>query len=105
MVQKLTGERQYGIIYKSEFHRSYNKEITMKLKERIVNVKRHTVGYVNGSGHRISRSKAVTLAKKDKIDGVRICHGPSGRYLVSTTSTRLYDLPERVEPINARTSR
>jgi len=50
------------------------------------------------SGHgRVTRNQAVKMANKGDLSGVRVTNGAEGRYIVSTTSRSLYDLPITVE--------
>ena len=66
-----------------------------KISERIVNVQRHTVGFVVNR-EELTRKQTVKMVKQDRIKGVRVCHGPFGPYLASTTRRSLYRLPIRV---------
>lgn len=61
--------------------------------KRVVNSKRHTVGFVLSGNRRVTRSEAVRMAKASRIRGVRVVSGSQGSYLQSTTSRNLYDLP------------
>lgn len=66
----------------------------MKIQKRRVNSKRHTVGYKVG-GKWVSRSEAVKLASKGKIDGVSVCKYGAHKYIKGRTF-RLYDLETQV---------
>ncbi len=66
---------------------------TVTIRKRIVNTKRHTVGFVLSDNSKISRNKAVQLARRSGIDGVRVVSSSQGTYLQSTTSRNLYELP------------
>jgi hypothetical protein len=61
--------------------------------KRVINSKRHTVGFVLSGNLRVSRSEAVRMAKASKIRGVRVISGSQGTYLQSITDRNLYDLP------------
>lgn len=63
------------------------------IKSRIINNKRHTVGYVLGGGQRISRSEAVKMAKANGLSGVRAVRAGGRWYIQSSGSTSLYSLP------------
>lgn len=66
---------------------------TQRITRRVVNTKRHTVGFLlNGSTY-VTRSQAVNMARSSRISGVRVVRGSQGTYLQSTTSRNLYDLP------------
>ena len=66
---------------------------TFKVTERIVNTKRHTIGYViNGS--EIDRKEAVRLAELGWIRNARPAKGNGGTYLVGENNS-LYNLPIR----------
>lgn len=67
----------------------------LKVTERIVNTKRHTVGYVI-SGAEITRKEAVKLAQRGWISNAKSARGNGGTYLVGE-DTNLYDLPVRLE--------
>lgn len=66
----------------------------MKIKERIVSSKGHTVGYKVG-GRKFSRKEACELAAKNRIENVRIIRHPSCDYLMGTNGLVLSSLPER----------
>jgi hypothetical protein len=63
-----------------------------RITKRLVNSKRHTVGFVLTGNRRVTRSQAVRMA--NQLSGVRVVRSQSGRYLQSTTDRNLYDLPE-----------
>ena len=69
----------------------------MRIYRRVVSPKRHTVGYMVSSYGKVTRNQAVKMANKGDITGVRVASGPSGKYLVSTTSRSLYDLPITID--------
>lgn len=66
---------------------------TSTIVKRIVNSKRHTVGFVLNGNRRVTRSEAVRMARSSRIRGVRVVSGSQGTYLQSTTDRNLYDLP------------
>lgn len=66
---------------------------TVSIIKRIVNTKRHTVGFVLSGNRRVSRNEAVRMARSSRIRGVRVISSSQGSYLQSTTSRNLYDLP------------
>ena len=69
----------------------------MKIRKRGVNTKRHTTHYLVGNSW-VSRAKAVQLADRGKIDGVRAYKRDGISYIQSLPShVRLYDLPEVVK--------
>lgn len=65
----------------------------MKFNKRIVDRKRHTLGYVLTNGKRLTRKEAMVMVQNGKIRGVRLVSTPSGGYLRSNSKTALYDLP------------
>lgn len=65
---------------------------TARINRRVLNTKRHTIGYVITGNKQVTRSQAVTLAKRGQLSGVRIVNGKTS-YLQSTTSRSLQDLP------------
>jgi len=69
----------------------------MRIYRRIVSPKRHTIGYMVSGHGRVTRNQAVKMANKGDLSGVRVTNGAEGRYIVSTTSRSLYDLPITVE--------
>jgi len=68
----------------------------MTLRKRICSVKRHTIGYVNGSGHRLTVKDTVSYAKRGLIDGVIVRKLGNKEYIASApnSSRSLLDLPE-----------
>ena len=70
---------------------------TARIHRRILNNKRHIVGYVITGNKKVTRKQAVDLAKKGQISGIRIVKGPNGEYLQSTTKRSLRDLPITLE--------
>jgi hypothetical protein len=64
-----------------------------RITRRLVNSKRHTVGFVLTGGKQVTRSQAIQLASGGNIAGVRVVNGSQGRYLQSTGNTGLYELP------------
>jgi hypothetical protein len=69
----------------------------MRIYKRVVNPRRHTVGYMVSGHGKVTRHQAVKMVKKGDITGVRVANGKSGKYLVSTTKKSLSDLPMTVE--------
>lgn len=68
----------------------------MRIQERKVDVKRHTVAYKVGGKWR-SRGQAVEMAECGKIEGVTVCCGPYGKFIRSLPEqTNLYDRPIRL---------
>ena len=68
----------------------------MVIQKRRVNTKRHTTGWKIG-GKWYSRSQAVSLAKRGKVDGVRVGNKEGIQYITSITGyPNLYDLPSVV---------
>lgn len=63
------------------------------VRKRIINDKRHTVGFVLTGNRRVTRAEAVRLARRSQLSGVRVVNSSQGTYLQSTTSRSLYDLP------------
>jgi hypothetical protein len=69
----------------------------MKIQRRIVDVKRHTKGFII-DGKRVTRGAAVKLAQRNHIAGVNVRRGPRGLFIASKAySGSLYNLPVRVE--------
>lgn len=66
---------------------------TARINRRVLNKKRHTIGYVITGNKRVTRNQAVTLAKRGQLSGVRVVNGRTSNYLQSTTSRSLQDLP------------
>lgn len=73
----------------------------IRITRRVTNQKRHTVGYVLTGGQQVTRSRAVQMASSGQISGVRVVNGSSGRYLQSTNSRGLYELPITQQPRRA----
>ncbi len=69
----------------------------MRIYKRVVNPRRHTVGYMVSGHGKVTRKQAVKMAKRGDITGVRVANGKSGKYLVSTTKKTLTDLPVSIE--------
>tara|TARA_B100001778_G_scaffold334029_1_gene344084 strand:- start:10337 stop:10612 length:276 start_codon:yes stop_codon:yes gene_type:complete len=70
---------------------------TARINRRILNTKRHTVGYIITGGKRVTRDQAVRLARRGQISGVRVVNGPTSAYIQSTTKRSLQDLPITLE--------
>lgn len=69
----------------------------MIIQKRRVNRKRHTRAWKVGGQWR-TRSQAVALAKKGKIDGVRVGTKGNIKFITSLPGyPNLYDLPSVVE--------
>lgn len=68
---------------------------TKRISKRITDVKKHTLGYVLSSGKEVTRAKAVQMATRGLLKGVRLVTGPSGRhqYIQSSGQRGLYELP------------
>lgn len=66
---------------------------TLTISKRVVNSKKHTVGFVLNGNQRVTRSRAVQMARRSQIGGVRVVSSSQGTYLQSTTSRNLYSLP------------
>ena len=65
----------------------------MVIRKRGLNVKRHTNAYLVGNQWR-TRKEAVSLAKKGRIDGVRVGTKEGVEFITSLTGyPNLYDLP------------
>jgi len=65
----------------------------MVIRKRSLNGKRHTTGYLVGNQWR-TRKEAVSLAKQDRIDGVRVGTKQGVEFITSLSGcTNLYDLP------------
>ena len=69
---------------------------TMRVTHRVVNVKRHTTGFVLTGGKQVTRYQAVQLARKGLIRNVRVVKSNNRAYLTGE-STSLYALPVKVE--------
>lgn len=52
----------------------------MSVTERVVSVKKHTIGYVI-NGEEYTRNQAVKLARSGKVRNVRVVSASSGSYL------------------------
>lgn len=63
------------------------------IRKRVINSKRHTVGFVLTGNKGVSRAEAVRMARQSMIGGVRVVRSSQGTYLQSTTDRNLYDLP------------
>jgi hypothetical protein len=63
------------------------------IRKRVINSKRHTVGFILSGNKRVSRAEAVRMARRSMIGGVRVVSSSQGTYLQSTTARNLYDLP------------
>tara|TARA_B100000614_G_scaffold262909_1_gene300919 strand:+ start:421410 stop:421652 length:243 start_codon:yes stop_codon:yes gene_type:complete len=71
---------------------------TESIQKRVVNTKRHTVGYLLRGGKRVTRTQAYNMARRNQIRNVRAVNGPNGRYIQSINGARnLYDLPITIE--------
>lgn len=64
-----------------------------RINRRIVDAKRHTLGYIITGGVTIDRDRAVQMAERGDLAGVRVINSSQGTYIQSTGSKRLYDLP------------
>ena len=70
--------------------------MSQKITERLLNNKRHTIGYAAGKTD-YTRPQAIKAAKAGTITGVKIAKGPQGPYLTSAVPGQsLYSLPTRV---------
>lgn len=78
---------------------------TTRITRRLVNSKRHTVGFVLTGGQQVSRSQAIQMASSGQIVGVRVVNGSQGRYLQATGNTSLYELPIAQQQSASRASR
>ena len=68
----------------------------MVIQKRRTNTKRHTVGWKIG-GKWYTRSQAVRLAKRGKVDGVRVGTKQGIEFITSMGGyPNLYDLPSIV---------
>jgi hypothetical protein len=70
----------------------------LNVQYRIVNTRRHTIGYKLGNKLR-SRAEAVSLARQGKVNDVTVRRGGNDEmHIVSLPgSQNLTDLPERVD--------
>ena len=65
----------------------------MVIRKRGLNTKRHTTSYLVGNAWR-SRKEAVQLAKRGKVDGVRVGTKEGVEFITSLPGyPNLYDLP------------
>lgn len=66
----------------------------MNITERIVSVKRHTIGYVIGR-REYTRQAAVSLVRQGKVGNARLVNSRRyGKHVIGK-GTNLYDLPTR----------
>lgn len=63
------------------------------IRKRVINSKRHTVGFILTGNKMVTRAEAVRMARQSMIGGVRVIRSSQGTYLQSTTARNLYDLP------------
>ena len=63
----------------------------MKIQKRRVNSQDHTMGYKIG-GKWYTRSQAIRLAKRGRIDRVSVCGSGKTQHLRGTEGLKLYDL-------------
>jgi hypothetical protein len=71
----------------------------MKVQARLVDSRRHTIGWKIGNQWR-NRKEAVSLVMNGKVEDVMIRKGSNDeKHIVSSPSstTRLYDLPTKIE--------
>lgn len=70
---------------------------------RIVDVKRHTLGFKIG-GRNLTRAQAVRLARKGEIRDVVIRKGGNDELHIASApfTTPLYDLPTKVIPTGSK---
>lgn len=70
----------------------------MKIRKRGINTKRHTTHYLVG-GKWMTRSEAVSLAEKGKIEGVIVYQKGRNKYIQAHPDyhTRLSDLPSMIK--------
>jgi hypothetical protein len=67
----------------------------MTIRERIISVKRHTIGFVI-DGAEFTKKQTIDAAKKGRITNARIVKNRLyGSHLVGQQGTKLYDLPTR----------
>ena len=76
----------------------------MKIKERIVNSKKHTLGFILDDNQEYTRYETVRLAKQGYISGVKVSR-IGGTYYVTGTNNSLYNLPEVVSTPHRMRSR
>lgn len=69
----------------------------MQIQGRIVNSKRHTIGYKIGGRNR-SRAEAVALASANRVEGVTVRTGSQDERFIAGRPgyPRLSDLPTRI---------
>jgi uncharacterized pyridoxamine 5'-phosphate oxidase family protein len=69
----------------------------MKIQKRIVNSKKHTIGYVI-DGKPLTRNQAVKLAERGKLHNVYISNNKGVKHIKATPerANNLYDLPTYV---------
>jgi hypothetical protein len=69
----------------------------MQVQGRIVNTKRHTIGYKIGGRNR-TRREAVQLARQGRIEGVTVRYGGRDSSFIASVpgGPNLYELPVRV---------
>ena len=66
----------------------------MNITERIVSVKRHTVGYVIGN-REYTRPQTVSLVRKGQVANARLVNSQTyGKHVIGK-GVNLYDLPTR----------
>jgi len=70
----------------------------MKVQARLVNTKRHTVGYRIGGRNR-TRREAVQLARQGKIENVAVRRGGKDRFFIAALpgTDSLYEIPEVIK--------
>lgn len=66
----------------------------LSITERIVDLKRHTIGYVI-NGTNVRRADAIAVARLGWVDGVKVAYQNNSPHLIGQDA-RLYDLPIRV---------
>lgn len=68
----------------------------MKISARVVNKKRHTLGYVLNDGQTYTRNQTVKLVRTGKVDNARVIKSPTyGNHLMGMGRS-LYSLPTRI---------
>lgn len=68
----------------------------VRITRRLVNVRRHTKGFVLTGGKSVTRNQAVKMARKGLIRDVRVVRANHRDYLMGT-GTSLYSLPVSVD--------
>ena len=68
----------------------------LRVRKRIVSTKRHTVGFVLENGLQVDRKRAVSLARDERLYGVRVVKGHHVDYLAGKKRS-LYTLPMLVK--------